>query len=148
MGAALGVMCLLWALVVAVFGLVPLVFTSDSMSPQISAGDLAFAKSVPARDLAVGDVVSVENSRGVRITHRIVTIEDAEQGAALTLQGDANENPDDETYLVASADRVLFSVPKAGYVVSAVSSPWGMFAGGIIVAVVLVMAFRPRVHEP
>ncbi|MFO6453831.1 MULTISPECIES: signal peptidase I [unclassified Aeromicrobium] len=142
-GAGLGTLCLAWTAAMLAFGLTPLVFTSGSMSPAIEAGDLAFATTVPADELAEGDIVSVIDDRGVRITHRVTQIDPQDDGGAvLQLKGDANASPDEQAYNVDEVERVGFSVPKAGYVVNAVNSPFGMFVIGLLVAGILVIAFR------
>ncbi len=143
-GAVLGVLCLAWSLTMAALGLTPLVFTSGSMGPHIETGSLAFARTVPAEDLRVGDVVSVTDSRGTRVTHRVVGGEVSGESAMLTLKGDANAAPDAERYQVRTADRVAFALPRVGYLISAVGSPWGMFTGGLLVAGVLFLAFGGR----
>lgn len=143
-GAALGTLCLGWTFVMAAFGLTPLVFTSGSMSPAIAAGDLAFARTIDAGDIRTGDIVSVVNDEGVRITHRVVEAEPREGGATLTLKGDANAAPDVEPYAVTSVERVSFAVPRAGYVIDAVASPAGTFAAGLLVALALAAAFGRR----
>lgn len=142
-GAVLGVMCVVAALASWMFGVTPLVFTSGSMSPSIETGDLGFARTVDAEDLAVGDVVSVTNTSGTRISHRIEQITPQGDGtAALVLKGDANDQSDLEPYVVADADRILFSVNKAGYVVAWLSGPSGAFLGGIVACALLFIAFR------
>ncbi len=130
-GAGLGGLCLAWAATIHVLGLTPMIFTSGSMGPQIAAGDLALAESVPARAIGVGDVVSVVNAAGVRVTHRVVEIDPVDTTTAvLTLRGDANASPDAEAYTVTRVERVVTSVPAAGHVVDAVSSPSGRFVSG------------------
>ncbi|WP_185993294.1 signal peptidase I [Rhodococcus sp. KBS0724] len=142
-GAVLGVMCVVAALASWMFGVTPLVFTSGSMSPSIETGALGFARTVDADDLAVGDVVSVTNTSGTRISHRIEQITPQGDGtAALVLKGDANDQSDLEPYVVADADRILFSVNKAGYVVAWLSGPSGAFLGGIVACALLFIAFR------
>ena len=147
-GAVIGVLCLGWAIAMIVFGITPLVFTSGSMAPEISTGDLALARSVPASDLRRGDVVSVAGESGVRVTHRIVTVERSGDRTVLTLKGESNSSPDTDTYAVTAADRVFTSVPKAGYVVSAIASPTGVFVGGLLVALALFAAFGPGSGRP
>ncbi len=110
--------------------------------------DLAFARSVPADDLRRDDVVSIANTSGVRVTHRIVAVERADDRTVLTLKGDANASPDARTYPVSDADRVFAHVPKGGYVVSAIASPTGIFVGGLLVAVALFAAFGPGSGRP
>ncbi len=142
-GAALGMFCLVWTGVMFAFGLTPLVFTSGSMEPAIDAGDLAFATTVPAEDLERGDIVSVINDRGTRITHRVTKVDRQDDGdAILQLKGDANQSPDQQAYRVSEVERVGFSVPKAGYLVNVAGSPNGMFVGGLVVAGLLYLGFR------
>lgn len=143
--AGLGVLCIVVTLAGLVLGVRPLVFTSGSMSPNIEAGDLAFAKPVGAADLEIGDVVSVpvEDSR---VTHRITAIEHDGDRAVLTLQGDANAVEDADTYPVTSADRVFFHVPWAGHVLARLSGTLGAFLGGMLAAALLYLILRPRRH--
>lgn len=141
-GAVVGVTCVLIAIAALVFGVKPLVFESGSMGPQIDTGALGVAVSTPADELGVGDVVSVTNDAGDRITHRIVGMNSNGEGdAELTLRGDANASPDAQTYRVSRADRLLFSVNGLGYVVDALQSPAAIFAGGLLVGVLLMVAF-------
>lgn len=142
-GAVLGVICLLAALASAVFDVKPLIFRSGSMAPSIETGALGLAREVGAEEVEVGDIVSVVNAESVRVTHRVIEVEDAAEGVVLHLQGDANTTRDAETYPVSSVDRVFASVPYAGYAVAWVSGPVGIFAGGVLVGVLLLVAFGP-----
>ncbi|ORI19339.1 signal peptidase I [Rhodococcus sp. 1168] len=143
-GAISGLVCIGIALAAAIFGITPLVFRSGSMSPAIDTGALAFAKSTPATELEVGAVVSVTNASGDRVTHRIETIEVVTgNSATLVLRGDANADVDSEPYVVSDADRILFSVNRLGYVATWLSGPVAVFAGGVLVGVLLMVAWRP-----
>ncbi|NMM84408.1 signal peptidase I [Rhodococcus sp. SRB_17] len=140
--AVAGLICIIATLASLLFGIKPLVFRSGSMEPEISTGALALAKTVPASDLAVGDVISVDNDQGVRITHRVVELESAGGDTVLaTLKGDANNVADQMPYTITEADRVFFSVGGLGYVVAWLSSPLAIFLGGGLVGAVLVIAF-------
>ncbi|NMM91766.1 signal peptidase I [Rhodococcus sp. SRB_17] len=140
--AVAGLICIGATLASLLFGIKPLVFRSGSMGPEISTGALAFAKAVPATELAVGDVISVDNDQGVRITHRVVELEPAGANTVLaTLKGDANNTPDRLPYTITEADRVFFSIRGLGYVVAWLSSPLATFLGGGLVGAVLVIAF-------
>lgn len=139
--AVLGVLCILSTIVVLVAGLTPIVVESSSMRPAISAGDLALAKTVPAGDIGVGDVVSVDNRRGMRVTHRVALVEPYGARIRLTLKADASAGPDAETYEVASADKIVAVIPWAGHVVG---SPLGLAAGGIFIACLGLVVFIPR----
>lgn len=142
-GAIAGVLCMLLAVASFAFDVRPIIFRSGSMSPAIDTGALAFSHTVKAKDLAVGDIVTVKTSSGVRVTHRIQNVTFANDHASLILKGDANSVADDKAYRVASADRVLFDIPKAGYVVSWLSGPVGIFAGGLLAGLLILTAFGP-----
>ncbi|MDV8055845.1 MULTISPECIES: signal peptidase I [unclassified Rhodococcus (in: high G+C Gram-positive bacteria)] len=143
-GALAGLVCVAAALGALLFGFTPLVFRSGSMAPEIETGALALSRTVPAEDIRVGDIVNVTNAAGDRITHRVVAVNEVAGTAALTLKGDANAEPDLETYIVTEAGRVLVSAPKLGYVVTWLSGPVAVFAGGVLVGVLLMVAWRPR----
>jgi len=142
-GAVVGSLCLLVALVSALFGVKPLVFRTGSMGPEIPAGALAMARTVDAADLEVGDVVSVHDAEGVRVTHRVVDLQESGEQAVLTLRGDANTVPDAAPYPVAEADRVFWSVPWLGHAVAFLSSPLGLLLLGGSAVALLIVVFRP-----
>jgi signal peptidase I len=139
-GALLGTVCLLVSVLTLVFGLKPLVFTSGSMGPVIPTGSLGLAVPMPVAEVMPGQVVSVVNSDGTRVTHRVV--ETRQDG--LILKGDANSTADLQPYQVETADRLLLSVPVLGYVVSWFSQPWAFFVGGLLCAYLLYLAFFRR----
>lgn len=136
-GAVLGTVCLLFAAAALIFGLTPLIFASGSMGPSIPTGSLGLAVPVRVADLVPGDVVSVVNSEGTRITHRVV--ENRQDG--LILKGDANPVADLQPYVTENADKLVFSVPFLGHVVSWLSTPWAYFLGGLLAAYLLYVAF-------
>lgn len=145
--AVLGLLSVVASIAATAFGVQPLVFRSGSMSPEISAGALAFAEDVPASQVEVGDVVSVVDDDGRRVTHRVTSTEASRtdpDAVQLTLQGDANPTPDATPYTVEQVDRVVLDVPWLGHVVSWLTGPWAMFlAGGLGAAVVLILLRSP-----
>ncbi len=141
--AVAGVVCMLITAAALLLDVRPLVFRSGSMSPAIETGALALARSTPAAELARGDVVSVTNAAGTRITHRIEAMTLSGDVATLVLRGDANRVPDAETYVVAGADKVIFSVDRLGYLVAWLSSKVAVFLGGLLAGALLVSAFGP-----
>ena len=143
-GAVLGVLCLMATVAGWALGITPLVFRSGSMSPAIHTGDLAVARTVDAESLKVGDIVSVLDADGHRVTHRLRDVSGEGDARQLTLKGDANDTADADVYTVTRAERVLFDIPKAGYVVNAASGRGGLFVLGAYVTGMLVLAFRRR----
>ena len=142
-GALLGGLCLVSLVASFAFGLTALVFTSGSMAPTYQAGSLGIAREVPVDDLRVGDVVMVALPDGGHVTHRIVALEPQGERALLTLRGDANPVSDQTTYAVDHADRVLLGIPYAGFAVSWLTSPLGILVCGVLLAVLLFLAFGP-----
>ncbi|WP_216699566.1 hypothetical protein [Arthrobacter sp. PAMC 25486] len=124
-----------------VFGLKPLIFASGSMAPALPTGSLALAVPVAAAEVSPGEVVSVVASDGTRITHRVVSTDPA---AGLVLKGDANAVADLLPYTGVTVDRVLFSLPGLGYVVSWLAAPWIVVLGALLCAYLIYAAFfRP-----
>ncbi|UPK76941.1 signal peptidase I [Nocardioidaceae bacterium SCSIO 66511] len=141
LGAFAGIVCIVLALMPA-FGIRPLVVTSGSMEPDIATGALAFTHGVGAGDLRVGDVVSVRDESGVRVTHRIESMRGNDGLAQLTLRGDANAVADARAYEVSRADRVLFSVDGLGYALGWLRTPLGIVVASAIAISLLWLAFR------
>ena len=140
-GAFLGAVCILATVVVLTAGLKPIAFGSSSMRPAISPGDLALAKTVSADEIGVGDVVSVDDRSGRRVTHRVVRVEPYGSSIRLTLKSDSAAVPDPEAYEVTSVDKVVTVVPWAGHVVG---SPVGLAAGALFIACLGLVVFVPR----
>ena len=133
-GAVLGSACLLLALAGAVLDVRPLVFRSGSMAPAIPTGSFALAHTEDAGGLDVGDVVSVVDDGGSRVSHRVVATEPRGEAVALTLRGDANPVDDSHPYVVEEADRVVASVPWLGYLVAWLAGPSGLLLLGAYAA--------------
>lgn len=143
--AAVGAICLALTALGVFFNVTPLILTSGSMHPTMPTGALALARTVPAETLNVGDVVSVHDPSGARVTHRIVAVSHVRNGSTqLTLRGDANDVDDATPYYVRDADRVFFSVPHVGRVITTLNSPPVFFVVGVLCGMFLITAFRPR----
>ncbi|UVE96389.1 signal peptidase I [Dietzia sp. B32] len=142
LGASLGLLCVVAASVSMFLGITPLVFRSGSMSPTITTGALAFAKSVDADQIEVGDIVSVVDASDVRITHRVTGVQPMGDGSAsLWMRGDANDADDPTPYILTGADRVFFHVDHLGYVVAWLTNPVAVFVGGMMAGGLVVFAF-------
>ena len=78
------------------------VLNTDSMLPFIDAGNHVLGKSITNEsEIHIGDVITYTDSRGEYIMHRIININNDENGTYYTLQGDNNYYPD--------LDKVRFS---------------------------------------
>ncbi|TFI45841.1 signal peptidase I [Rhodococcus sp. 1R11] len=143
-GALLGLICVTAAVAALVFGVTPLVFRSGSMAPAMNTGSLALAQTVPAVDIAIGDVISVVRTDGTNITHRVADIVDVNGNTVeLVLKGDANSIADSDTYIITEADRIFVNVPYAGYFVTWLSTPYASVIGAILSGSLMLIAWRP-----
>ncbi len=121
---------------------------SSSMAPAIRPGDLLVVRSVPARSVAVGDVVSFHDAgRGGRlITHRVTAVHRDGLLVKFRTRGDAN--PGDERWS-SPADRDLgrtvATIPRAGAVIAVLADPFvAACLAGILATLLLVTAVERR----
>lgn len=146
--AVAGVLCIVLAIAAVVFDVRVTLFSTGSMSPTIPAGSAAVARGIPAADVRVGDVVTVERPGRLPITHRVTSVAPVPDGMPearrITMRGDANAVEDPFPYDVERVRVVVFSVPGIAPVLSAAGTP-AVMAGVTLAATVLVVAvFWPR----
>ena len=119
---------------------------SGSMEPTLKTGSLAIIKGVPATELGRGDVATFENplDKGTLTTHRIVAIEQADQGPAFRTRGDANKTND--PWLISqrgTMGKLAVDVPYAGYVTTWLTRP-DVRQGVVILGAVLAFLILLR----
>ncbi|MFI2104608.1 signal peptidase I [Isoptericola sp. NPDC019693] len=146
--AVVGGLCIVVVLACLATGLRPAIVVSGSMAPGIPVGAMTFARTTPADELQVGDVVTLPRTdgRGL-VTHRITAIDElpdevvdpAGTGAALTLRGDANEYEDPRPYHVATVGKVAFDVPYLGALAGWLQTHVLLVAGILVGLTVVVM---------
>lgn len=142
-----GILVVGWYVFSLITGARLVVFMTGSMAPDLPAGSAAVSLPVPASELAVGDVVTVQrDDASLPVTHRIVEIEPGADPATrlLSLQGDDNPVPDQFSYAVDEAHRLLIGAPHAGTVLDAVRSPGAIMALTAMVAALVLSAFWPE----
>lgn len=109
-----------------VFGFKPLTVLSNSMVPVFEAGDVIIIREIDAEDLKEGDIISFYNEEKNLITHRIASIVEKNGERQFYTKGD-NNNTADEDVITASdvAGKVLFHIPKLGYLSNYTKGPIG-----------------------
>ncbi|MEW1988003.1 signal peptidase I [Brevibacterium casei] len=134
-------------LVVAV-GVVPKVMNgaaltvlTGSMEPTYEPGDIVV--SVPQEQYRIGDPVTFQPRSGdpMLITHRIVAVTDTDEGRTFVTRGDANGSDDAPIVEAQVMGKVLYSIPKLGYVQQAVGGNTGLLVAGIGVLLIAYAAF-------
>ena len=79
--AASGVACMVLVVLALTAGITLIMFRTGSMSPSIPAGAVAVVQRVPASSIEIGDVVTVDRSGDLPVTHRVTSVEaGAEEG--------------------------------------------------------------------
>ena len=130
--AAFGVLLVALGLVATatlpgLFGYHTYTIDGGSMEPTLSVGDAAVTKPSSPRSLEVGDVIVRRDTRGGQpVLHRIVEIVSVDGQLAFITQGDKNNAPDVQPVVLAgTGDKVIYSVPYAGYLLNFGTSTLG-----------------------
>lgn len=143
----LGLLSLLGAIVAHLWGLSIILFSTGSMSPTITAGSASLVQLIPASEVRVGDVVTVERQDALPVTHRVTSIKPVDSASstyAITMKGDANEVEDANPYQVSEVRRVLYSVPGVATSINKLRDPRVLAGLTVIAGVLVTWAFWPR----
>ncbi|MFJ5955964.1 signal peptidase I [Paenarthrobacter sp. NPDC092416] len=143
--AAGGAVCIAAVICALVFHITLILFKTGSMSPTIPAGSLAVVREIPASEIRIGDVVTVDRPGKLPITHRVQSIEPADGPVrTITMKGDANTGADPAPYVVERVRVVLWSAPGLAYPLAAVSSPLALGVITVAVAALVTWVLWPR----
>jgi signal peptidase len=119
------------------FGDRTFVVRSGSMTPAIETGDVVAVQRIRPTSARIGDVVTFDN-HGKLTSHRVRSVVRRGDKLAFTTQGDANTGQ--EHWRVDAngrIGRVLYRVPKIGFVVVHIQSRLGQL--GMIVLPALLL---------
>ena len=118
------------------------------MGPSLQAGSVAVSKPTSPYDLEIGDIIARRESEdNPPVLHRIVGITTEDGQPLFTTQGDVNRTPDPlPVALDGPGDRVVFSVPYAGYILQySGSGPAGLLLiGGPLAALAVILLWERR----
>lgn len=146
LAAAAGGICIVLVIVAFTANITLIMFRTGSMAPTIPAGSVAVVQSVPASEVQVGDVVTVDRAGDLPVTHRITSIAPGASAdeRVITMRGDANAADDPYPYTVQTVRIVLFSIPGIATVIVAMGDPYVLGGLTIGATVLVVWAFWPR----
>ncbi|PPF62298.1 S26 family signal peptidase [Clavibacter michiganensis] len=143
-----GLAAIAWGIATLFFGFSLVTFATGSMAPTIPTGSLALVREVPASELEVGQVVTLQRGgERLPITHRIIAIEpdpNVPTGRIVSMQGDANTIPDLFPYHVKTGKVILGSVAGGQAVSDAIGSPITLVAVTLGAGALVLWAFWPR----
>ena len=149
--AVIGLGCIVLTILAFAFHISLIMFRTGSMEPTIPTGSVAVVREVPAVDIEVGDIVTVDRGEDhLPITHRVTSIEagSAEGERVITMKGDANAQEDPFPYTVTSVRHVMFSVPGLAPALASAGNPVVMGALTLIAGAIVGWAFWPRERDP
>ena len=123
------------------------VIVSESMVPTIKVNDAIVTKRVDDSSLKIGDIITFSSNdivyKGLTITHRIVGVQQLADGSNVyRTKGDNNTLPDSSLVNLDSVyGRVIFKIPRIGYIKSFVSSTTG-FIVSILIPILFVIFYE------
>jgi signal peptidase len=127
------------AILSSYFGVSVHTITSGSMQPAINPGDMLISKVKIVNQIQLGEVVMLTNLDSWDMqAHRVISKKDDGDSTILQTKGDTNNDPD-RTYTIGTSSPIraaLFTVPKFGYVLTALSTGTAKLIGGILILLV------------
>ena len=145
-----GLVCVALVVLSVLFHVTLIMFKTGSMTPTIPAGSVAVVREIPAEEIRVGDVVTVDRAGDLPVTHRVTSIagiDGSPDARLITMQGDANASPDPHPYTVERVRIVLGSVPHLASVIVWFSNPVVLGSITLSAATLVMWAFWPRRDE-
>ncbi|GAA1138765.1 signal peptidase I [Nesterenkonia lutea] len=146
LAAALGVISILlviagWALNVSL-----IMFRTGSMEPTIPTGSVAVVREIPADQVEVGDVLTVDRDGQLPVTHRVTSVDPGEipEQRVIRMQGDANEVEDPYPYAITEARVSFFHIPHIANAVNQMNNPYVLGAVTLAATLGVGWAFWPR----
>ena len=92
------------------------------MSPAIDVGDVVIVVETSPEAINIGDIIEYRTEADT-IIHRVVDVYDGGGERVFITQGDANSSPDSNPVMAGQiTGRVVFTVPKVGWVAVGVKS--------------------------
>ena len=98
-------------------GVEPTVIYSGSMKPEFQVGDIVLVDEIKIQEIKQGDIIQFVREGNVKILHRVIDIQETEQGLSFIVKGDANEDADTEPVLEQHVTgKAVYTVPKIGWI--------------------------------
>lgn len=115
-----------------------LVVQSGSMENTIMTGDIILIKALSQYNK--NDVVTFKEISERIVTHRIIDVQDDSDREIFITKGDANRSIDNDTVKPEQVlGKVMFVVPKIGFLVAFAKSPFGLVVLILIPATLLIV---------
>ncbi|KAM9864403.1 hypothetical protein ACIFOC_02957 [Leucobacter aridicollis] len=142
-----GALCVLLVLLGTLMNVSIIMFKTGSMSPTIPSGSAALVREIPASEIRVGDVLTVDRPGQLPVTHRVTSVEGTGATRTITMRGDANETDDPAPYTLNSARLVVFSIPHLARLIVWFSNPAVLGILTVATAILVTWAFWPKPRD-
>ena len=97
-----------------IFGYKAYIITTDSMKPTIQAGDIIIVKNIEEEKLKLEDIITFKRDENI-VTHRLVDIQETEQGKKYITKGDNNNVNDYKEVQYSEIEGVkVLVIPRVG----------------------------------
>ena len=127
----------------ALLGMHSFTILSGSMTPTIGVGDVVVDRSIAPLEARVGDIVTFKSpgNSSRLITHRVIHMRAAGDTVSFVTRGDANTGVERWSVPVdGRIGRVLYRIPKVGYVANVAGSRLGRLLFLVLPATLLGVA--------
>ena len=115
---------------------------TQSMYPTIKAGDVVITYKEEDNIYNKGDIITYvsNNNGGITITHRVYEAYNVDGEYSYKTKGDNNNAPDSEVIKSGSVlGKVVFKIPKAGYIQQFLSSKFGFIIAIVLPALAIII---------
>jgi len=98
-------------------GFQPNIIASGSMRPTLDVGDIAITIQTRPETIKVGDIIQYwREGEPATIIHRVIEIYKSGGTTYIVTKGDANNAPDDPITPTQTVGKLIFTIPKLGWV--------------------------------
>lgn len=140
-----GALCIALVIAAQLLNVSLIMFKTGSMSPTIPAGSVALVREIPAGEISVGDIVTVDRPGELPVTHRVISTENLGSGEwRIRMQGDANAQPDAATYDVGRVRQTLGHIPGLAPLIVSLGSPWVLGSLTLGATTLVMVTLWPR----
>ena len=136
------------------FGIQPHVVSSGSMRPNINPGDVVLSRISKVQEISSGEVILLFDNKTKTVeAHRVVNIVHRKEESEITTKGDSN--PIEDQVMIEPSNlplqKVVFVLPKAGYLLQATHTPQAKYLGGGLILTVIsvrgIQKLRNSTHK-
>ncbi len=114
-GTGMASVLIIW-FCLGVFSYSPRVILSGSMVPVMNIGDVVIIHKITGTEAKMGDIIMFPMG-SMKVTHRIIAIQEEDGERFFVTKGDANQDPESDLLTERQVQgKVVLNIPKLGYI--------------------------------